>query len=64
MTITQAKSLRLGQRVTNIKTGQQGTVIGMYHKINVGPCIHIQWDRMGTHMHHVTAMNSIHIIAN
>lgn len=64
MTINQAKGLRMGQRVCNIRTNQWGTVVGLYHKIGSGPCIHIQWDNMGYHMHHASAMNSIHVMAN
>lgn len=59
MTITQAKDLKLGQRVHHILTGEDGVVV------MCGAVIRIHWDGQPRSIAYPCfKMNSIHIMAN
>ena len=61
VTITQAKNLKLGQRVTNIQDNCQGTVVGNSMSTRIG----IHWDGQSeVSWHSPVYMHSIHILAN
>jgi len=59
MTITQAKGLRLGQRVTGIISKRTGVVVGVFQSHVI-----IEWDYYGKQPIAFTGMHSIHIMAN